>query len=93
MENYIYGNVEKAAKERKILAFSYRKKNGQIKQYKVEPYSYRETKGRRVLCGFDIDANKIKRFLICEQDGMDGILHTEVLDKKFVPRNDWKVEI
>ena len=93
MSELIYENINKAAKERKILAFSYRKRNGQIKQYSVEPYSFRDVNGRKALYAYDIDSNKTKRFLLCENEGMDGIIHTQVLEKNFVPRNDWDVEI
>lgn len=82
-----------SAKKKKLLSFSYRKRNGQVRQYVVEPYSLKDTKAGKALYAFDINGNKIKCFYLVPDQTMDGILYTEVSNVDFTPRNDWKIEI
>jgi predicted DNA-binding transcriptional regulator YafY len=86
-------DIVASARKKKLLNFSYRKRNGQVKQYTVEPYSLKETKGGKALYAFDVNTGKIKCFYLSPENTMDGILYTEVSDVDYQPRNDWKIEI
>jgi len=86
-------DIVKAAKHKKLLNFSYRKRNGQVRQYTVEPYSLKETNAGKALYGYDVNGGKIKCFYLVPDKEMDGILYTEVSDIDFEPRNQWQIEI
>jgi len=86
-------DIRTAAKDRKLLNFSYRRRTGEIKQYTVEPYSFRPGKQGEMLCGYDVNSDRTKKFYLRAEENMDGIIFSEVSNVAYEPRNDWEVEI
>lgn len=76
--------VRDSAVENKLLKFSYRKPDGTLQTYVVEPYSYKNVRDNGVvvkkLFAWDIKEGKIKSFAV------RSIIKAEVEDKSFNPR-------
>lgn len=83
-------HIRNAADRRLCVTILYRKINGEVKKYTVEPYSYRSKRlkmgWRKMFFAYDIAEKSIKGFLL------SNILSVKVEDlKKYKPR--WFVEI
>jgi predicted DNA-binding transcriptional regulator YafY len=83
--------IRNAATGLSQISMTYRKDTtGEIKSYRVAPYSYRSRKSKKgpkkmMLFAYDMDEKHIKGFVV------RNVLKVQILEKKFKPR--WPVEI
>jgi len=78
--------ISDAAKSKNVVRIRYKKKNGNVGTYLIEPYSYRNYPSGNMLFGYDIEADKIKMFNTARLNSV------VVLDKKYNPRYDVEIE-
>ena len=84
------GAIHKAADNRQTVDILYRKINGEVKKYTVEPYSYRSKRlrmgWRKLFFAYDVDDKSIKGFLLA------NILSVEINEAdEYKPR--WMIEL
>lgn len=81
--------IQYAGRNNFLVRLTYQKTQGKeegiVKNYQIEPYSYRDHGGKLFLFAYDIDSGHIKAFRT------DTIHEAKVLEQKFIPR--WIVEL
>lgn len=68
--------IIEAGQQLKLIDITYQKKNGDVKTYTLEPYSFRGNK----FFGWDIFEDTIKAFLV------EGLISAAITEVDFTPR-------
>lgn len=85
MSEKIDQDIRAAASETKLVLVEYTNKEGEKKEYVLEPYSYRVKGTKTMFFGFDQTENMIKTFELAK------ISKVVILEKTYKPR--WPVEL